>query len=382
MIGHVMCRARAGLLPLTLALLFTGCAPASVTFSSPSNVPPVALSETPAAVPPAEEELREAFRQADPFLRRESVLRAIGRVLRGAEARRMDDGELSDYLTEVAFSSGRLRLADRAFVRREGDLAVVGLPDGLGIVLYDLDASPDALPLELTSWSAGLSALEVRWGTDEFGVSFVTLGADGATRVHYLLTVRDGQGWKVAWNGDEAPDWWFNALNAGITIAPDLSRLIVEGEAESTTLAFLEEGNAPRRVFKIEWVREEDSYIPVPPVEAYPSRRAWLWAVARPSAYSTLVEFIERLQRQDVEGAADLVGSPEIIEVAQSLDLDSPLRRYQVTDQQPGSITFRDREGTYRAVFESPSPERERWLIVALEVLEGDSRTPTPETEE
>src|SRR5690606_25540679 len=147
----------------------------------------------------------------------------------------------------------------------------------------------------------------------ELVAAYTTLGADGVERVHVALAVERNDDWRLAWLSDEEPDWWFNARGGAVTVAPDLSRLTVVGEAEHTTDVFYEVGNAPRRPSRVEWVRELSSYRLAATEESYQSRRAWLWALAVPSPYATLVEFIERLQVADQSGAAQLVESESVL---------------------------------------------------------------------
>ncbi|MEJ2149444.1 MAG: hypothetical protein P8Z40_08170, partial [Chloroflexota bacterium] len=191
--------------------VLAACAPSP---ESGESLPPT-LSASGTAVPAelVESYLQEAFQVDDPFERRERVLVATEVFLRSTDVQQADDRAASATFTEIAFSSQRLRLRDPGFIRRSGALAVVGLPDGLGMVLYDLSQPPGDGLLELTRWTVGLSALEVDWGQDEFGVSYATLGNDQAIRVHFLLATRAETGWQVAWPGDEEAGWWFNATN-------------------------------------------------------------------------------------------------------------------------------------------------------------------------
>lgn len=360
--------------------VLAACAPSP---ESGESLPP-ALSASGTAVPAelVESYLQEAFQVDDPFERRERVLVATEVFLRSTDVQQADDRAASATFTEIAFSSQRLRLRDPGFIRRSGALAVVGLPDGLGMVLYDLSQPPGDGLLELTRWTVGLSALEVDWGQDEFGVSYATLGNDQAIRVHFLLATRAEAGWQVAWPGDEEAGWWFNATNGALSVSDDLDRLVVEGEAPHSTLAFQEQDTTPHRRFRVEWVRDGDSYRQAPPESGYSSRQEWLWVVAVPSAYATLVEFVEQMQLGQEDDAADLVADPDVLDAAQALELYLPTRRYLVTGYSAQTITFRDQQNAYMATFAPPEADDEPWQIIGLRQLGAAPQTPTPENEE
>ena len=165
-----------------------------------SPPPSPAPTFTPFVPPPTETPFYIAFNiedayRIDPLLRRDAVINSVGRWLRNETIRGLDDVTASGELTNAAFASARLTLTDPAFVRRnaEGMLAVVGLPEALGIILYDL-AQPDAAQaIEVAELAPGLSALRVIWADDEVGVNYTTLGNDGITRAHFTLVVRERQ---------------------------------------------------------------------------------------------------------------------------------------------------------------------------------------------
>jgi hypothetical protein len=371
---------RSGLLAsFVLCLVLAACAPPE----SAERLSPTPFASGP-QVPAdqVESDLREAFQVDDPFERRERVLAAAEAFLRTPAVQQMDDRAASTIFTDIAFSSRRLRLRDPGFIRRSGGLVVVGLPDGLGMFLYDLDEEPGSAPLELTPWTVGLSALEVNWLPGEFGVSYATLGSDQAVRVHFLLATQGEEGWQVAWPGDEEPGWWFNATNGSLSVSDDLERLVVEGEAPHTTLAFQEQDSTPRRRFQVEWTREGDLYQQSPPESGYATRQEWLWSVALPSAYATLVEFVERMQLGQEDEAAALAAEPGLLAAARTFGLHLPTRRYLVTGYSAQTITFRDQQDTYMATFEPPETDGGPWQIVGLRQLGINPPTPTPETEE
>jgi hypothetical protein len=322
--------------------------------------------------------VREAFRVTDPTDRQVSVLNAVANLLNDPVVRQMDDRSVSSYLTEQAFSSEALRLPDQAYVVRRGYLAVVNLPDGLGLWLYDLANDPEGnQPLNLSQWTVGLSALQATWwGTTNVGVSYITLSADEVTSVHFILATKGASGWEVSWVSDEEPDWWFNARNATLAVAPDLSSLTLTGEAVSAATVFYEQGDAPHRTFRTLWRRQANKYILSPSPDSYPSRWEWMWHIALPSPYATLVEFIERLQTHDTRGASQLISSPEVLSAAFSYGLDLPGRRFEVIAQEGGTITFRDRQSTLIATFSAPSSEDEHWLLDSLFPLGAVSAPP------
>ncbi|HOA25138.1 MAG TPA: hypothetical protein PK607_13605 [Aggregatilineales bacterium] len=345
---------------LVVGTLLAGCGAPSGGQPADSARP---ASDDEAAEPPAPT-LEEAYRITEPDARRDAVLAAVAAFLRDPAQRGMDDDALSARLTEAAHASGTLHVADAGWVRVVEDVALVALPDGLGLHLITLDE--DAYPVELSRWTVGLNRLTVTPGRGELVAAYTTLGADGVERVHVALAVERNDDWRLAWLSDEEPDWWFNARGGAVTVAPDLSRLTVVGEAEHTTDVFYEVGNAPRRTFRVEWVRELSSYRLAATEESYQSRRAWLWALAVPSPYATLVEFIERLQVADQSGAAQLVESESVLGAAFYGGLMRPDRRYQVVRYEGSTIIFRDLEGTFTATFVPPSEPGEPWLLAEL----------------
>lgn len=344
-----------------------------------ANTPAASQPETAVPQPRETLSLPEAYRLDDPLARREAVIDAAGRLLR-EQSLPVGDGDASAQFTELAFSSGALYLPDPGFIRQGAEAAVAGLPDGLGLFLYDLNS--DAPPVEVSRWTVGLSALSVTWGDSEAGIAYSTLGDNGIERVHFALVTLGEDGWQLSWLSDEAPDWWFNAVGGNLQVEPDLSRLAVVGQADDTTGVFYEIGDAPRRTFRVGWVREMDGYQLSPLVESYPSRVDWLHSVAEPSPYTSLVAFIERLQALDESGAARLVTDETLLNTAVDLGLHRSGRRYQIVSVEDDAITFRDLDGAYRAAFRPPGEGGGDWLISVLSVEESLEVQPTPEPEE
>ena len=366
-----LCKRSVALLVLAMAL--SACADAP----TPQSTPAAAPAETPP--PAAETVLREAFRIADPYARREAVLRATGRLLRADALREAEDAVASSYLTDVSFSSGQLTLQDPALVRYHDDLAVVAVPEGLGIYLYDLSKPVDELPVELTRWSLGITFLDVVWGEGHAGVAYYTAPqADSPAAAHFVLATEGEAGWRVSWVSDEAPDWWLAAEGGKLAVSPDLSLLELTGPGTGTTDAFYEAAGAPRRDFALSWARAANTYQVAPPPESFESRSTWLWSAAVPSPYAALVEFIERAQRGDLNGAAQLASDPAVVEAAVSFGVTLPERRFEVVEASADRIVFRDVQGTLEAEFEMVGGDR--WLIrlLAPRGSSEDPATPTP----
>ncbi len=355
---------RYGRAALCAALLTACAAPAA---------PPAPTPVTATPTPPAPD-IEAAFSLPDPFSRRTRVLEAVDVFLR-TRAREMDDAAASAALTRAAFDSQRITLADPGFVRRQGDLAVVGLPDGLGLYWYDLSS---AAPLLISEWTIGLSAVEVAWQPDAAGVTFTTLGNEGLLTAHYALMVRRDNRWHIAWLSDDQPDWWLNAAQAQVTVTPDLSGVTVIGPARDTTLSFAEGPGHPARLFRMEWQRTADSYTPSLPGSAFNSRQEWAWAAAEPSPYTTLVEFIERLQRNDRAGAGRLAANIGVVPAASSFGLYLIDRPYEVILYEQDVIVFRGRQGTFAARFIPPGEGSRHWLITTIEPTGTLAETVTP----
>jgi hypothetical protein len=344
--------------------------------------PPV--EDAPDVVLPAElsveQHIREAFLLPSPVAKREAILTAVEAFLRDSSVRQLDDTAASSRLTDITFQSGQPIFADPTFVRRQGTLVVIGLPDGLGLYLYDLSiTAPDARPLQLSAWTVGLSSVDVVWAGNELGVSYATIGSDQVFHAHCVVGIKSEIGWRAMWASDEEPDWWFNARNATVSVAPYLSRLIVTGEAVDSTPVFREVGDVPRRVFRVEWLRDQEHYRRSPAMGGQKDRQNWVWRVAVPSAYTTLVEFVERVRLHDTQGATQLVPDPSILAAAYSFGLHLPDAQYTVTAYDRESITFQSQQGAFVATFKPPADEGSPWLLTSLQPLgAASSATPRP----
>lgn len=340
---------------LTLSACFPGDPVASPTLT-------IRFSSTP--TPPVDEWLRSTYQIADPATRKTEVLFATEAYLQDPAHAELNNEQLSIDYSEIAFSSGVLVFPDPAFIHRHDQLAVVSLPDGLGIVLFDLKSGTN---LELNPWAVGVNAFQTYWGQDEVGVHYTTLGSDGIARVHFILAGKVESGWQAMWSSDEAADWWLNAWGGTLAVEPDLSQLVLVGEARNTSPAFIEGDGAPHRTLKITWIREENQYILSPPIEA--DRQAWLWQVTEPSAYATLVEFIERLRNGDERSANRLIADGAVLTAATDFGLDLPAREFQVSAYNDSTILFHDRQGSFVATFKSPELQGAAWLIESLKPL-------------
>ncbi|GEM_PF-969926 len=342
--------------------------PADAPTSTPTGTPLPQCADN--ASQSIEDRIREAFQETDPYVRQGAVLCSVERFLRAEAVNAMTDEQASAYLTSTAFSSEHLTLADPALVVRENAQAIVGLPDGMGLYLYDLSAPAGSFPLAISPWTIGLSHVQISSDEMEIGVSFETVDQQAAAHIHYALITRDGTTWRVSWLSDDHPDWWFNSRNAALSVAPDRSRLIVVGEARNSTLVFDEKEGRPHRLFRLEWIREGHAYRLKLSPGGYPSRSAWQWEIAQPSPYATLVEFVERIQMGDSDGAARLVTNPNVISDAMAFGLYLAGRQFEVLSSEPQRIVFRDRQGTFVADFlATPSNSGPVWRIASLAPL-------------
>jgi hypothetical protein len=353
-----------------LLLVLGGCQPVPIEAAPTEHVP----APLPTGTAFAALDVTGAFAVPGQSSRREIVLSATGAFLREADPQ-LSDEVLSAEYTTLAFACNCLSQPMPALIDRQDALAMISLPDGLGLYLYDLDSGDDVPVLELSRWTVGLNALQVSWGGDEIVAGYSTQGSDGLSRVHALLAVKDESGWRTAWAGDEEPGWWFNAVGGQLNLAPDRSVLTVSGSAEETTQAFYEEPGVNLRVFDVNWQREGNSYVTAPPMPQYSGRTEWLWEVAEPSPYATLVEFVERLQAGDVEGAGGLVSDQEVLSAAADFGLALPERRYQVLSIDGAQIVFRDLQGTFVADFKPPGGDHDKWLITGIYPPGGNTST-------
>jgi len=340
-----------------LCLMLGGCQPAPVDDSFP---PSIVSSPTPTVELPPVLNLTEAY-SVEPLARRDAVLTAAGAFLNDADPQQSDES-LSVEFTTQAFACNCLTLPMPGLIARQGQLAVVSLPEGLGLFLYDGDQPV----LELSRWTADLMSMKVYWGEAELVVGYVTQGNDGVETVHALLAVNGCAGWQVVWSSNEEPGWWFNAIGGELAVGEDRHVLTVTGLAAETTQVFYEEESDDHRVFELNWQRTENTYRVIPPMPAVTDRRSWLWEVAQPSPYATLVEFIERLQIEDIEGAGTLVTDDNVLAAAVDFGLNLPQRRYQILSMEQSQIVFRDLQGTFVVDFVPPNASG-KWLISNLQ---------------
>ena len=363
---------RIGLIWL-LAMVLLGISGCSSNHPPPVP-PPTETQLTPTPRPPLETQLRNAFRQPDPQLRRDQVVAAANAFLRDEAIRQTDDVIATTYFNDIAFSSGRLTLSDPAIIKRQGDQAIVLLPEGMGLYLFD--STLDDGIVELSRWTIGLNDLQVIWRTDELGVRYTTFGRDEVIRPHFILATRSKANWRLAWSSDETADWWFNAAGGELSVTDDLSQLRLTGEATNTTTDFYEQEGEPRREFAIVWSRQGDSYVMHPPLADFETRTAWFQAAAIPSPYATLVAFVERLEAGDSRGASELVSDVEVLQAVTDFGLNDPTRRYQIVTYEEQRIVFRDVQGTFVATFDPPTATGQPWLINQL--VPFGSATPEP----
>ncbi len=358
------------------SLLLTGCQPAPPHDEMPS-------SRTDGPGDPLggyAADMRIAFQAENISQRREAIYAAVGEFLRQASLQEgMTDAEAAGLVTAAALSSGRLRIPGPAHVHCRDQLCVVNLPDALGLVLYDL-STPDSPPLEITRWTLGLSQVEVTWGEGEAGVSYVRQAANGRnSTVHFILIMRGEGGWRVAWAGDEQPDWWMNARNATLSVASDLTTVTVIGESPGGSPLFIEGEQTPRRTFRMVWERSQETvgYRAAVPSRSYRAYHEWLWATAQPSPYATLIEVVERLVLGNRDGLPRLLTSEGLLAAAESENLHLPERRYRVLqyDAEAGQIVFQvEGEGTIlSASFEPPAEPGQPWRLSSIGPAGGES---------
>ncbi len=348
---------------------------------SKALTPAVAPPTTPTPAVGVHDQLRAAFKVEERPARLQAVLTLMPAFLDDLSLRNASDQAASTLLTDIAFSSRQMTFTDRAFIRRYEDLAIVGLPDAMGVYFVDRARGVNRSAELISRWTAGLDSMEITPRDRDVGLVYTTLGLDHATRAHFALLRRTDAGWGTAWFSDDTPDWWFNAVNAQIALAPDLSKVTLVGDAAGTTPVFLESGNVPRRRFRVGWVRTDNHYDQSPSMGGAANRQSWLWHIAEPSAYSTLVEFVERLRNRDFKGAAGLVTDSSIVVTAQSFGLYLPENTYTVTAYDMQRIAFQGRQGAFVAIFQPPapgSPPDTRWLISSIEPAGLASPTPPP----
>jgi hypothetical protein len=320
------------------------------------------------------DQLRSATRIGDMTTRRATVVGLIRPFLSDVAARQIDDQAASALLSDL-MTSNDVAIKNPAIICRQGDRAVVGLPDGLGLYMVDLTTPLDTPALELSVWTAGLDSVQVTWLPDQAGAQYTTVAADHTSTVHFALADRIDSHWEVGWFSDEDMDWWFNVTNARLIVSPDLHRLSVTGEARNSSSAFDEHAGTPQRLFSVEWQNQGDGYVLLPGPDA--DRTAWLWRVAVPSAYATLVEFVERVRLNDMAGSSHLVSNPSVVADAFAFGLNFPENRFEVIAATSDRITFRCVRGTFNAWFAAPPAGADRpWLISTLSPVGAAPPTP------
>ena len=344
-----------------LGLVLIACAP-----TAPRQLDPQALvlSEE-NAIPPATA-VPLAFEETDSQSRRTAVISAVRRFLLNPAYSDLQDEIVSQALTDLAFSSGRLTLPDPAFVQKQGPLVAVAIPDGIGLYFYDL-SNPHADPIELSQWTAGIQSLEATWTADKVVLVYYTLDTRGVRHAHVsLITHGANSDWTQSWISDDVPDWWFNATNATVEVAPDLSHIVVDGEATSTTHAFQEVSDSPQRRFRLVWELADAQYRLTTPSTSYRDRSEWAWATAIPSPYATLVEFVERFQQNDQTGARLVAASDAVIVEARDFGLTFSGVPYKVETVDATHLLMTGYQGQLVITFEPPQTTEGRWLITNI----------------
>jgi hypothetical protein len=219
--------------------------------------------------------------------------------------------------------------------------------------------------------------VEVTWLPDAVGVLYYTAGADGVITAHFSQAELSRGEWRVGWFGDEDPDWWFNTRNATVVVAPDLQTIAVSGESDHNSPAFDERPGLPHRAFSVTWHKLPSGYAMSPLPASDAERSSWLWQIAVPSPYATLVEFIERIRINDMFGAGKLVTEPAIVSDAFAFGLNFPENRFEVTGFEPTRITMQSVRGTFVVGFKPPEAGADRpWLISSLAPIGAAPPTP------
>jgi hypothetical protein len=118
-----------------------------------------------------------------------------------------------------------------------------------------------------------------------------------------------------------------------------------------------------------------------PTADLYPHREAWLWDIAQPSAYATLIEFLERLRlpRYKDEDLLPLVTGQEVIDDARAFGLYLPERRFTMLAYDENIVVFRDRRGAFVATLQAPSAAGDGWLVTSIRPLGAGEGGPEPE---
>lgn len=317
-----------------------------------------------------DDEVKAAFADTDPQARRTKVLSAVQRLLDDPAIQSVSDADATIRLTDLAFASGAIKLTDPAYVRRHDTYAVVALPDGMGLYFF----APSQAPIEINRFTVGLTTLNPVWRENEIGVPYETRGTDGAITSQFALLTQTDSGWQMTWSSADTPDWWFNARNGSLMIEPDLSRIALSGQAPGNTLVFNEAEETVQREFRIVWLRSEetDTYQPELPPDQFSYREAWLWRIAVPSPYSSMVEFIERLQRNDREGLLRLVLNGEVIEDARDFGFALLNQTYDVILSEPDRIVIRGYQGVFEFSFAPPDAEGDPYVITSIKVGGGE----------
>ena len=349
------------ILVLILILTAAGC-----RHADPRALPPQSLEPSSQNTLPLETAIPLAFQSTDPQSRRAEIVTAIRQFLLDPAYLSAPDEVTSAALTSLAFSSDRLTIPDPAFVRRFGSYAVVAIPDGIGLYFYDL-AHPSQTPLELSRWTVGIQSLEVVWQDNYTAIAYHTLDLEGISHAHVsLLTIDSNLDWEQSWIGDDTPDWWFNDINASIDLAPDLSQIVVVGASTSGSQSFQEDSTSPQRLFRLVWTLDNTQYQLTTPSTGFRDRSEWAWATAVPSPYATLVEFVERFQRNDVAGAKILTANDTVMVDADNFGLALVGVPYKAEILDETHIRIVGHQGALIIAFQPPENNEGDWLITSI----------------
>ncbi len=343
----------------TLILIVVGCRPTALR-----EIEPQSLSTENAI--PLETAIPQAFQETDPQHRHIEIITAIQQFLLAPTYLNAPDAVTSTDLTDLAFSSEHLTLADPAFVRRHGSYAIVAIPDGIGLYFYDLE-NPNQEPLEVSQFTAGIQSLDVVWQDNHIGIAYHTLDLEGIRHAHVsLLTLGANSEWEQSWISDDIPDWWFNDINASINLAPDLSQIVAVGEMTGKSQSFQEDSTSPQRLFQLVWDLDNNQYQVTTPSTGFRDRSEWEWATAVPSPYAALVEFVERFQRNDMTGAAILAANDTVMANAETFGLALVGVSYKAEILDETHIRIVGHQGALIITFQRPENPGGDWLITNI----------------
>lgn len=206
-------------------------------------------------------------------------------------------------------------------------------------------------------------------GALELGLIPASLGSTGDA-IFVLARFTEGH-WQQVWSPfPAAKDSWASSGGSVELVGPGIDTLHLKGPIPPDVPAsrvFDEFGAALKQQYESEWQRQGDRYV-----------RVSGQIVPRP--FTSLANFVDRLQRGDRTGAAALAADPSLVDRALQLGLGKPAsgRGWWATNETTANgvvtITFFDNADRSRAFAVALAEVRGAWRVKAIDRWQAPNR--------